>query len=53
MASPFAPARASLETDVFPAAKVRLLDKLKELRKPKAVVGTFNDGRVHFEQQTK
>jgi transposase InsO family protein len=34
-------------------AKVRLPDKLKELRKPKAVVGAFADGRVPFEQQTK
>src|ERR1700722_14393277 len=47
------PVRSSLETDVFSVAKVRLPDKLKELRKPKAVVGTFTDGRVQFEQQTK
>jgi hypothetical protein len=47
------PVRASLETGVFSAAKVRLPDKLKELRKPKAVVGTFTDGHVQFEQQTK
>ena len=35
------PVRASLESDVFTTAKLRLPDKLKELRKPKAVVGTF------------
>jgi integrase len=47
------PVRASLETDVFSVAKQRLPDKLKELRKPKAEVGTVADGRVQFEQQTK
>jgi integrase len=47
------PVRVSLETDVFSVAKVRLPDKIKELRKPKAVVGTFAEGRVQFEQQTK
>jgi integrase len=47
------PVRASLETDVFSVAKLRLQDKLKELRKPKAKVGTFADGRMQFEQQTK
>jgi integrase len=46
------PVRASLETDVFTTAKLRLPDKLKELRKPKAVVGTFADGRLQFERQT-
>ena len=46
------PIRASLETDVFTTAKLRLPDKLKELRKPKAVVGTFADGRLQFERQT-
>ena len=47
------PVRASLETDVFSVAKLRLPDKLKELRKPKAEVGTFADGRLQFERQTK
>ena len=47
------PVRASLETDVFSVAKQRLPDKLKELRKPKAFIGTFADGRVQFEEQTR
>ena len=46
------PVRASLETDVFTTAKLLLPDKLKVLRKPKAVVGTFADGRLQFERQT-
>ena len=46
------PVRASLETDVFTTAKVRLPDKLKELRKPKAQVGTFADGRLKYEAET-
>ena len=46
------PVRASLETTVFTTAKLRLPDKLKELRKPKAVIGTFADGRLQFERQT-
>jgi integrase len=46
------PIRASLDTHVFSVAKLRLPDKLKELRKPKAEVGTFADGRLQFEQQT-
>ena len=46
------PVRASLETDVFTTAKVRLPDKLKELRKPKAHVGTFADGRIKYETET-
>ena len=33
--------RQSMETDVFTTAKLRLPDRLKELRKPKAEVGTF------------
>jgi len=53
MASLFAPVRASLETRVFSVAKLWLPDKLKELRKPKASVGTFADGRVQFEQRAK
>ena len=50
------PVRASLDTDdtdVFPVAKQRLPDKIKELRKPKVEVGTFADGRLPFEQQTR
>jgi integrase len=45
--------RASLETDVFTTAKDRLRAKLKELRKPKAEVGTFAAGRVQFEAETR
>ena len=47
------PVRASLDTDVFSVAKQRLPDKIKELRKPEAEVGTFADGRLQFEQQTR
>ena len=47
------PVRASLETDVFSVAKLRLPDKLKELRKPKAEVGTFADGRLQFEHDER
>jgi integrase len=46
------PVRAALDTNVFTTARLRLPDKLKELRKPKAEVGTFADGRVQFERQT-
>jgi integrase len=45
--------RVTLETDVFTTAKLRLADKLKEMRKPKAVVGSFADGRLQFERQTQ
>jgi Recombinase/Resolvase, N terminal domain len=45
--------RQSLETDVFTTAKLRLPDKLKELRKPKAEVGTFKDGRLNYETETQ
>jgi integrase len=45
--------RASLETDVFTTAKLRLPDKLKELRTPKAEVGTFMDGRLRYEAETQ
>jgi hypothetical protein len=38
---------------VFSVAKLRLPDKLNELRKPKAEVGAFADVRMQFEQQTK
>jgi len=44
--------RASLETDVFTVAKDRLRLKVKELRKPKAELGTFADGRLKFDQAT-
>ena len=44
--------RTSLETKVFTVAKLRLPDKLEELRKPKAEVGIFADGRLKFEDQT-
>jgi integrase len=47
------PIRASLDTDVFTVAKTRLPDKIKELRKPKVEVGTFAEGQLLFEQQTK
>jgi len=46
------PVRASLDTEVFSVAKLRLADKLKELRKPKAVVGSFGDGRLKYESET-
>ena len=46
------PVRVSLDTDVFTTAKLLLPDKLKILRKPKVVVGTFADGRLKYEQQT-
>lgn len=45
--------RASLNTDVFTTAKLRLPDKIKELRKPKAEVGTFSDGRIKYEAETR
>ena len=44
--------RASLETEVFTVAKLRLPDQLEELRKPKVDVGRFACGRLQFEQQT-
>ena len=45
--------RKSLDTDVFTTAKVRLPDALKQIRKPKAVAGTFSFGRVQFEAETR
>ena len=45
------PVRLSLETTVFSTARLRLPDKLKELRKPKAEVGTFADGRIRYEAE--
>jgi len=47
------PVRLSLETTVFSTARLRLPDKLKELRKPKAEVGTFADGRIKYEAETR
>ena len=44
--------RASLESDVLTTAKFRLSDKIKELRKPPAEVGTFADGRLKYEAAT-
>jgi hypothetical protein len=41
-----------LETDVFTTAQLRLPDKIKELRKPKAETGTFADGRLKYEAET-
>lgn len=45
--------RVSLDTDIFTTAKLRLPDKLKELQKPKAEVGTFADGRLKYEAETR
>src|SRR5271163_3363594 len=45
--------RASLETDIFTTAKLRLPDKLKEIRKPKTEVGTFGDARLKYETETR
>jgi integrase len=45
--------RASLETDVFSTAKDLLPLKIKELRTPLADVGTFADGRLKYEAETK
>ncbi|MGB8369144.1 MAG: tyrosine-type recombinase/integrase [Limisphaerales bacterium] len=45
--------RASLNTDVFTTARLRLPDKLKVLRKPKAETGTFGDGRLKYEAETR
>ena len=40
--------RASLETDVFTTAKLKLPLKVKELRKPKAECGTFAEARLLY-----
>jgi integrase len=45
--------RASLETDVITTAKLKLPDKIKELRTPKAEVGTFGDGCLKYEAETR
>lgn len=45
--------RASLSTEVFTTARLRLPDKLRELRKPAAEVGTFADGRIKYEAETR
>ena len=45
--------RASLNTDVFTTARLRLPDKIKILRKPKAETGTFGDGRLKYEAESR
>ena len=45
--------RASLGSNRIWIAKLRLPDKIKELRKPPAEVGTFADGRMKYESETK
>jgi integrase len=40
--------RASLDTDVLTVARDRLPLKLAEMRKPKAIVGTFNEARLLY-----
>jgi integrase len=45
--------RVSLSTDVFTTARLRLPDKLRELRQLPVEVGTFADGRLAYEQETK
>jgi hypothetical protein len=47
------PVRLSLETTVFSTARLRLPDKLKELRKPKAEIGTFAGGRIKYGAETR
>ncbi len=44
--------RATLDTDVLSTARLKLPDKIKELRKPKAEVGTFGDGRLKYEAES-
>jgi integrase len=41
--------RKSLETDVFTTAKIKLPDAIKEIRKPKAAVGSFTEARLLYE----
>jgi hypothetical protein len=50
MASPYAQA---LKPRCFQWLRFDSPTNSRSLRKPKAVVGTFTDGRVQFEQQTK
>jgi integrase len=45
--------RASLETDVLTTARDRLPLKLAELRKPKVEAGSFGDGRIKYEAETR
>ena len=45
--------RASLDTDVLTVARDRLPLKLAELRKPKAQIGTFGDGCLKYEDETR
>jgi integrase len=47
------PVRASLETKVFTTARLKLPDKIKELQKPAAVFGTFAEGRIKYETETR
>ncbi|MEO5804417.1 MAG: tyrosine-type recombinase/integrase [Verrucomicrobiota bacterium] len=47
------PVRASLETDVFSTAKLRLPDKLKQLRKPKFIAGTFGEAAAKYQRETQ
>ena len=41
--------RQTLGTDVFTTAKLRRPDKLKELRKPQLILGTFSEDRGNYE----
>jgi integrase len=41
--------KQSLETDVFTTAKLKLPDKVREIIKPKAAVGTFAEARLLYE----
>jgi integrase len=45
--------RESLETNVLTTARDRLPLTLDRLRKPKAEVGTFGDGRLKYEAETR
>jgi integrase len=41
--------RKSLETDVFTTAKLKLPDVIRQIRKPKAVTGSFAEARLLYE----
>jgi len=45
--------RQTLETSVFTTAKLRLPDKIKKLRTPRAEIGTVMDGRLKYEAETR
>lgn len=45
--------RASLDTNVLTTARDRLPLKLAELRKPKAQIGSFGDGCLKYEAETR